>query len=657
MKQRYIKILRSNKIPHHSVSLSYDTTTNKKVCIPPSGWQHITYHKSIFNPSQNAIIQITGQHAGIIIIDIDGELHPTNKMLIVICLQHCLFYNKTRKGYHFFFNYNDIFSKSHNIKYIDDPTNSGIDILSNGKCAYYGTYKIGDTIITYDNIRHDAIINMPQAIIKELLTLITKSGKDINKQRKTPKYPNIITNTEFPEHVNIDVATLDVLLDCFPIKCFTTYDDWIRMAFIIKQSNHTTVALELFHKYSSRVPQYSKVSIDICSKHWHTIPYTPDYVFQETLYLARQYNPKKFAEIKLPWIDFDNTLYTPTTFNSKYLNYNEIITHYYSNKIIAIKSPYGSGKTQFLAKLFTQENIDKILFITPRVSLSYATSQTFTHFQHYQNIPPGIPITSFNKLIIQLDSIYKLNSKHKNNIAGNLSIGHNNELLFRKLFSNKPVLDNTLLSDTPVSDNTLSNLGSLKTISLEHCNYPDSLISNLPKYDIIALDEIESLMYHLSFKALNTKNIFNILHTLCTNAKKIIALDGDFGDRSYQFLSNFDTPRVLTNEYLPTPKHFIFTNDYKTFQNELDNDLATGKNVNLICMTLKASEFFYHKYKGTYTTIIHNSIQNDKQGLANINTYWKVRIVIFTSTIESGCDFNVEWFHKSYIFYFHHKLF
>jgi hypothetical protein len=626
--QQYIKILRYYKIPHHSVSLSYDTATNKKVCIPPPSWQHITFPKSIYNPSQNAIIQITGNNAGIIIIDIDGEMHPTNKMLIDICMQHCLFYNKTRKGYHFFFKYNDIFAKSHNIKYLNDTSNSGIDILSNGKCAYYGTYKIGDTTISYDNIKHDAITDMPPALIKELQALITKSGKDTNKQRKTAKYPSIITKTEFPEQVNIDITTLDQLIACFPIKCFAIYDDWIRMAFIIKQSNHTTAALELFHKYSRRVPQYSNVSINTCTHHWNTVPYTPDYVFQETLYLARLYNPKLFSLIKLPWIDYDNTLYTPTTFNSQYIEYDAILPHYHANKIIAIKSPYGTGKTQFLAKLFKEENIDKILFITPRVSLSYATNQSFPDFHHYQNIHPGISITSLKKLIIQLDSIHKLNPQRKYTNSGNLSIGYNNEKLFRKLFP------------TTTSEANQANLSG---------SVASNILNNIPKYDIISLDEIESLMYHLSFKSLDTKNIFNILHTLCANAKKIIALDGDFGDRSYQFLSNFGTPSVFTNEYLPTPKHFIFTNDYETFQNELDNDLATGKNINLICMTLKASEYFYQKYKDTYNTVIHNSIQNDKQGLANINTYWKVRLVIFTSTIESGCDFNVEWFHKSYI--------
>jgi hypothetical protein len=590
------------------------------MCIPPPGWQHITYPKSVFNPSQNAIIQITGRDAGIIIIDIDGEQHHNNQILINICLQYCQFYNKTRKGYHFFFKYTDAFAKSHNIKYLDDPTNSGIDILSNGKCAYYGTYSINDTIIYYDNIRNDAVIDIPTTLIKELQALITKSGKSINQQRKTPKYPNIITTIDFPEQINIDIPTLDALLTCFPIKCFAAYDDWIRMAFIIKQSNHTTAALTLFHKYSRKVPQYSQVSIETCTQHWNTIPYTPEYVFQETLFLARQYNPKKFSEIKLPWIDFDNTLYTPITFNSQYLNYNEIINYYYSNKIIAIKSPYGTGKTKFLAKLFQEEQIDKILFITPRVSLSYSTSQSFPAFQHYQNIPSGTPITSYNKLIIQLDSIYKLHT-HSTHTHNNLSIGKNNEELFRKLF---PALQDNALNDVSYS-------------------------SSIPQYDVIALDEIESLMYHLSFKALSTNHIFNILHTLCSNAKKIIALDGDFGNRSYQFLSNFGTPSILQNTYLPPSKHFIFTNDLHSFINQLDNDLAAGKNINLICMTLKSSEFFYQKYKDTYSTIIHNSIQNDKQCLANINTHWKVRLVIFTSTIESGCDFNIQWFHNSYI--------
>ena len=63
----YISILRQNKIPYHSVNLRYDITTSKKICIPPPGWQKLIFSNSVYNPYQNAIIQITGSIANIII--------------------------------------------------------------------------------------------------------------------------------------------------------------------------------------------------------------------------------------------------------------------------------------------------------------------------------------------------------------------------------------------------------------------------------------------------------------------------------------------------------------------------------------------------------------------------------------------------------------
>lgn len=626
--QAYISILRSLQIPHHSVSLSYDEITKRKVCIPPSGWQKITFSKSIFNPRQNAIIQIAGRDAGIIIIDVDGTDHPTNKIIINLCLTSCKFYNRTRKGYHFFFKYSSLMEHSHNIKYADDTTNSGLDILSNGKCAYYGSYKIGNQIITYDNILHDAIIEIPTILLKELEAIITKSGKSITNQRKTKKYPNIITRMQYPEHVSIDISTLDQLIACFPKSAFTIYDQWIKMAFIIKQSNHSAAALALFHKYSISIHQYANVSIDECARHWNTIPYCPDYVFQETLYLARRSNSKLFSSIKLPWFNISTPLYIPLTFNNRFLEYETLLPHFRNNKILAIHSPYGTGKTQFLSKLFTDPTIGakRILFITARVSLSYSTLQSFPDFQHYQSIQNRCEFTNINKLIIQLDSIHKLTKTHQPQHT-TLSLGTNNDAIFRNLFPNI---------------NTNSN--SIHTTKQTSTPEP---------FDIVALDEIESLLYHLSFNKLPTNHIFSILTEICNNAHKIIALDGDFSNRSYSFLRGLNSISsstcILENQYQPPPKHFIFTNDHAAFDNQIDKDLTDGLNIVIICMTLKSSEHYYHKYKDSYSCVIHNSIQNDKKGLENINNYWKVRLLIYTSTIESGCDFNEPWFHKCHI--------
>ena len=99
--QEYIKKLRQYKIPHLSITINYDTTTNRKQAIHPPGWQRTTFNNSHYTPTKNAILQLTGENAGIVAIDIDGIENTTNQRIMNLCLQSCQFYNKTRKGYHF----------------------------------------------------------------------------------------------------------------------------------------------------------------------------------------------------------------------------------------------------------------------------------------------------------------------------------------------------------------------------------------------------------------------------------------------------------------------------------------------------------------------------------------------------------------------------
>jgi len=611
----YITTLRKWKIAHLSATLSYDTTTNTKKCIHPPGWQRTTFTNSCFQPTKNAIIQITGINSNIIVVDIDGIEHPTNMHLIELCMASSKFYNKTKKGYHFFYKYTDAFSKSQSIKYDNDPTNSGLDLKSTNGCVYYGTYYIGNDLIKYENLQSEDITPMPPILTKELQALFTKSTKP--NQRKTTKYPNTITNTttDFPNTTIIDIATLDKLIACFPSTYFDNYNKWIEICFLIKQSNHTDPAFQLFYKYSKSVSKYSNISEDECRAKWNSIKYEPDFVFQEMLFIARSHHRKLFNTINLPWLTIQQQTFIPTTFNNQYLNYDFIYPYYETNKVLAIKSPYGTGKTHFISKLF--ENLEpniSVLFITPRVSLSYSHKQSFPQFFHYQN-KTITEITDAKKLIIQLDSIYKLdNTKQTDQLQSN-----------RKFI--KEYLP--IAEDLPIKPN------------------------NIIKYDIIALDEIESLLFHLSFEKLNSQHIFNILKRLCIDASKIIALDGDFSNRSHYFLNKLITNEqqmvILENEYQPPPKHFIFTNDQNKFYKQINDELTKGSKIVLICLTLEISEFFRAKYETKYKVVIHNSIQNDRIGLTNVNEYWKCDLLIYTSTVESGCDHNIPWFNNCFI--------
>jgi hypothetical protein len=619
----YITIIRKFKIAHRSVTLSYDTTTNTKKCIHPLGWQKTKFQDSIYEPTKNAIIQNTGPNSNIIVIDVDGTEHTTNKIIIELCKKYCKFYNKTKKGYHFFFLFNDSFPKSQSIKYNNDPTNSGsqsapglasapgIDIKSTGGCVYYGSYYIGKTLVQYENVIAEDIVELHPNVIKELQKIFTKT--DTNKQqRKTSKYPNIIINTteEFPNTTLIDIDTLNKLLMCLPKAFFDDYNMWITSCFLIKHSNHTEPAFQLFCKYSRSIEKYSHITNDECSIKWNSIKYEPNFIPQDMFYLARKHNRKLFNTIQFPWFDMQHIDFQPITFKSQYLNYDEIFPYYQNNKILAIKSPYGTGKTQFISKVFQTLDTDtSILFITPRVSLSYTLLQSFPQFTHYQT--KNTNIIKANKLIIQLDSIYKINNVSNNQIN-----------ILNQDYINKYLTD-----------------------------FTNAFNSNKITYDIVALDELESLLFHLSFDKLNTHVIYNVLQYICVNAKKIIALDGDLSNRGYHFLKNIDqnhTPVILYNQFLPPSSHYIFTNDLEEFEKNIDTDL-NKLNIVIICLTLASSEYFYNKYKDKYDTILHNSIQNNRQILNDVNTNWKCKLLIYTSTIESGCDFNIEWFDKSYI--------
>ena len=624
----YIKTLKKYKIAFLSVILKYDNITNKKVCFHPFKWQTITYNQSLYNPFKNALMCITGKNSNIVALDIDGMENETNQLLVNMCLDTCKFYNKTRKGYHFIFEYTESFPSSKGYKYPNDDNSSGFDIKSTRGCIYYGTYYINNQPIKYENIKAESIVPMPTELIDKLYELLqqkkkkTKYIKIKNKNNKNNDDINIICddiNEDFPNTTLLSIDTLDTLLSCLKIQHFENYNEWFIISFFIKHINSTTQALDVFIKYSQMISKYADTPYEDYLSKWESIKYDSNFDIIGLFYMARNDNPKLFNTIKFEHIGLLSKLYEPITVDSKYLDYDTVARHHFENKIIAIKSPYGSGKTQILSKLFNECYKDKrILFITSRITLSYSILHSFPSFIHYHDNIKG-NINKCDKLIIQLDSLHKLNDKP-----------------ITEFFTDCNT--NTQLKDF------INNI--------QNC-----------KYDIIALDECESLLNHLSFGKLKTQPIYNILKDLCDNADKVIALDGDFSDRGYIFLSsisngvnsvkgivNMVKPVVIENMYRHPPKHFIFTNNRTTFDENIFNDLKNNLNIVIISLTLEDSEDYYKFYKQKYTTIIHNSNQNDKKKLIDINNYWNTaRLLIYTSTIEAGCDFNIEWFDKCYI--------
>jgi hypothetical protein len=85
----------------------------------------------------------------------------------------------------------------------------------------------------------------------------------------------------------------------------------------------------------------------------------------------------------------------------------------------------------------------------------------------------------------------------------------------------------------------------------------------IPKYDIIIIDEIESILSHFdspTFKG-KSKDIFKWMCEVIKVSSKMIVLDGDIDDRTYNFLNNFEDSTNIQNSILINQRHLKITTD------------------------------------------------------------------------------------------------
>ena len=263
-------------------------------------------------------------------------------------------------------------------------------------------------------------------------------------------------------------------------------------------------------------------------------------------------------------------------------------------KSFCLKSAYGTGKTKLIIKLLDEykNTFKKVLFISYRQTLSnelYSLLKDL-NIDTYMN-------HDFNKdrTICQIESLSKL------------------------------------IQDDFIIDN----------------------IIKLQKYDLIIIDECESVLNHFQSPTIKDKQFtFDLMTDLCSMANKLLLFDGDFENRSYNFVKEFGKSIIIENVYKTKSKNFIFTNNKAKFEYDLITALENGKNV---CIVSMSSSFIYrleHKFKNKYKCIVHTSKSDDslKEELKDVNKLWiKYQLIMYSPTIESGIDFNIEHVNKIYV--------
>jgi len=176
----------------------------------------------------------------------------------------------------------------------------------------------------------------------------------------------------------------------------------------------------------------------------------------------------------------------------------------------------------------------------------------------------------------------------------------------------------------------------------------------LPKYDLIIMDEIESVLNQFNSPTFKGKasNTFELLVALCKNpTTKIISLDGDMADRSFTFIEYFNNALTIKNTCNFNNKtlnmYMVTKEELRAFETKLMTDL--GNNLKLVIPSMSATygyellksinEKFPDKKVLIYTS---TTSDNEKQDIKGIVDLWSsADVVIYTPTIEAGVSFDV----------------
>lgn len=261
-------------------------------------------------------------------------------------------------------------------------------------------------------------------------------------------------------------------------------------------------------------------------------------------------------------------------------------------KSLNIKSPYDTGKTQFIKEIIRTYDQKRILWVSYRKTLTHDITGNFEKEFNFKSYLNGQFYA--NRLIIQIESLKKI-------------------------------------------DNNMGN--------------------EMPKYDLIIIDEVESILNQFNSKETfkgNQRDTYNYLDAVLKNSimngGKIITLDGDTSDRTYNFIETYGKPLNIVNTINFNTKKIKIVDDRTIFNNALFLALFQSKKIIMPVMSEKEAVFYETEIKLRHPELkimkyTGKTGDDDKAELKEITKIWaKLDVIIYTPTIEAGVSFDVERF-------------
>ena len=331
------------------------------------------------------------------------------------------------------------------------------------------------------------------------------------------------------------------------------------------------------------------------------------YTINTFYYWLKQDNPKAYQQY-LKNKKMDKLLVDVIEINDEYLleiNDDELnndtiinnkIKEFVSNESIKsfnLKSTYNTGKTQFMKTIIKKYNFKKILWVTYRQSLTNDIKGNFKELE-FKSYMDGI--YNANRQIIQLESLLKIG---------------------------------------------------------EYEFFDEEI--DIPSYDLVILDEIEGILSHVTNdKTFNGKNkdVFTFLENIILCSKKLITMDGDTSNRTYNFINNFGSSINIINTVKKNKKIFNFIDNKQNYKNLIYKELDDNKKIVIVSQSKKDAEALKIEIENKYnelTILIYTGMTSDNNRIAleEVNKIWvNCDVLIYSPTIEAGVNFDVVHFDK-----------
>ena len=636
--------LGQNLVPF-SLTVGWNTTKNKKKFILPVGWVDVnkTNYKQYINSNilskkgdENLINKtnilavkmgsISNDNMRIIGVDIDDKKDSNDILNGLTKWKEILLKNKMNnfvafdtfiqqtgnKGLHYLFKVSEEqYSLIKNITNLEiDGKNYSIDIkadensflvvepssyFDNNNKSYYYTW-----------LKNKNICNIPDWLFNLIKIKNVENIKSVIKNEIDESIKKSI-------ETNVEITNRDKTKSLFfklDKKRLNTYPLWYKLACLIKSVYKKNEGLKLLIELSKNSEHYENDEW-IIEKYNNEI-IQKSYTLNTLYYWLKRDNPKEYQnylidrkqeekivdiiEIEDEYLlDIkDKQLNNDTILNN---NFNEFMTND-NIKSFNIKSTYNTGKTQFIKTVIKKYNPKKILWITYRQSLTNDIKGNFKNLQ-FQSYMDGK--YDANRQIIQLESLMKL---------GN--------------------------SDAFINDEVDIDI-------------------DIPTYDLVILDEIEGILCHASnsvtFKGQN-KEVFEFLEKIIECSNKLITLDGDMSNRTYNFINSFGPSINIVNKIKKNKKTFKFVDSEYNFKESIFKQLNENKKIVIVSQSKQKAEVLKEEIQQKYTklkVLIYTSITGDKEKmkLEDVNNIWsKCDVLIYSPTIEAGVNFDILHFDK-----------